>query len=86
MIFSIDKLRAVIKSNKNRISERILLLISFIGGFIGAIFAMIIFRHKIKKISFMVKFIFIVMLELIIGNYYFNNTLYIEFMNIFSKL
>ena len=36
----------------NRISERKLLLLSFIGGWIGALLAQNLFRHKTKKKKF----------------------------------
>ncbi|MCK5294638.1 MAG: DUF1294 domain-containing protein [Arcobacteraceae bacterium] len=70
MYYSYDKLQAI-RSNKSisRVSEINLLFSSFIGGTIGSILAIIIFRHKIKKLSFMVKFILIVAIQ--IGIYYF---------------
>lgn len=50
IIMGLDKLLAIKK--KNRISEKTLLLNAFIGGSIGSIFGMYIFRHKTKKIKF----------------------------------
>ena len=62
-IYGIDKLRAIIKSSYNRVSENKLLLLSLIGGVIGAIISMLFFRHKIKKLSFMVKFIIVLIIQ-----------------------
>ena len=65
--YSYDKLQAI-RNGKNisRVPEINLLFSSFIGGTVGSILAMIIFRHKIKKLSFMLKFIFIVILQIVI--------------------
>ena len=49
-LYGIDKYLAMKK--KYRISEYRLLLLSFLGGSIGAILGMKIFHHKTKKISF----------------------------------
>ena len=67
LIYSIDKLQAIRNNNKNivsRISEKLLLLSSFVGGSIGSFLAMVIFRHKIKKLSFMIKFIIVVSMQI----------------------
>lgn len=45
-----DKVLAIL--NKNRVTEKNLLLLSILGGAIGGLCAMIIVRHKIRKISF----------------------------------
>ena len=60
IFMGIDKLFAIIK--KRRISENTLLFITIIGGSIGSILGMILFRHKIRK----PKFLIIVPLSLII--------------------
>jgi len=71
LVYGYDKLQALrAKKYLSRVSEVRLYLLSFIGGSIGAFIAMILFRHKIKKFSFMWKFIFIVILQ-IICLYYF---------------
>lgn len=49
-IFGIDKLKAI--KDKWRIPEKILFLLSIIGGSVGALLGMYIFRHKTKKIAF----------------------------------
>ena len=63
VLMGIDKIQAI--RNKKRISEASLLIISLIGGSIGTILSMIIFRHKIRKI----KFLLLVPLFLIISIY-----------------
>ena len=52
LLMGIDKFQAIRK--KYRISETALLFISLIGGSIGTILGMIIFKHKIKKIKFII--------------------------------
>jgi len=66
-IYGIDKYLAL--KDKRRVSEYSLLLLSFVGGSIGAFVSMILFRHKIKKVSFMIKYIVIVIFQCIIGCY-----------------
>ncbi|MDU5977687.1 MAG: DUF1294 domain-containing protein [Finegoldia magna] len=48
--FLIDKKKAV--HNKYRIAENILIFLCIIGGFIGALNSMIIFKHKLYKKKF----------------------------------
>jgi uncharacterized membrane protein YsdA (DUF1294 family) len=78
-VYGYDKLVAIRNNNgKNisRISENKLLFIAFIGGIFGSISAMIIFRHKIKKVPFVVKFILVLMTQIVIFwlyIYYFLN-------------
>ena len=50
IVYAVDKFKAINK--KERISELSLFLLGFIGGPIGALMAMLLFRHKTKKIKF----------------------------------
>ncbi len=50
IVFGIDKYKAI--KNKYRIKEKTLFFLAIIGGVIGAIFGMKIFRHKTLKPSF----------------------------------
>jgi len=50
ILYGLDKYKAI--HNMWRIPEIVLISISFIGGGIGSILGMIIFRHKTKKLSF----------------------------------
>ena len=49
-IYGVDKIQA--KRKKSRISERALLLCSFLLGGCGAIFGMVVFNHKTSKMKF----------------------------------
>jgi uncharacterized membrane protein YsdA (DUF1294 family) len=65
-LYGYDKIKAI-QNNKNisRISEKALLFSSLLGGTIGSLFAMVLFRHKIKKFSFLIKYIFVVAIQVI---------------------
>lgn len=51
-VYGLDKGRA--KSGKWRIPERTLLLLALIGGSLGALAGMIMFRHKTRKAKFFI--------------------------------
>ena len=73
ILYGIDKLKAM--QNKKyiqRISEKTLLISSFVGGSLSSIVAMVLFRHKIKKLSFMIKYVLIVIIQVIGVYLYFN--------------
>ncbi|MEN9910008.1 MAG: hypothetical protein RLZZ540_3167 [Bacteroidota bacterium] len=61
-IIGYDKYLA--KNNKRRISEKTLLTFAFIGGTIGSGLAMLIFRHKTSKTSYLWKFWIIVFIQI----------------------
>ncbi|MGO4905322.1 DUF1294 domain-containing protein [Flavobacterium sp. W20_MBD1_R3] len=67
-IIGVDKKFAV--EQKWRISERLLLLASVIGGTIGSGLAMLFFRHKTSKMSFLWKFFLIVFLQVFVVYFY----------------
>ena len=52
IVYGLDKGRA--RSKKWRISEKTLLLLSLAGGSAGALAAMLLFRHKTRKLKFVV--------------------------------
>lgn len=66
LIYGIDKWLAI--AQKRRISELFLLSTAFVGGTLGAVLGMFIFRHKVSKTSFLVKFLFVVGIQ--IGLYF----------------
>ncbi len=69
-LYGYDKLQAIRdKKDIQRISEQTLLNIALMGGTIGATLSMILFRHKIKKLSFMIKFIVVVLVQISISYY-----------------
>lgn len=61
----IDKQKA--KKSKRRISEKTLFTLAFLGGGIGGIAGMYIFRHKTKKARFIIGFPAIVIFEILIA-------------------
>lgn len=44
------------RRNAMRVPEYVLLLVGFLGGTVGALFARTLFRHKTKKLSFRLQF------------------------------
>ena len=54
LLFGIDKLLA--KKDKRRIPEKDLLGMSLIGGAIGGLLGMFLFKHKTSKMSFIWRF------------------------------
>lgn len=52
LLFGLDKYRA--KKHLWRIPEKVLLITSFLGGSLGALFAMIMFSHKTKHLKFII--------------------------------
>ncbi len=63
IIYAVDKYKAINK--KRRISELTLFFLGFIGGAVGAMLSMFIFRHKTKKFSFYFLNIFFMIIWLI---------------------
>lgn len=74
ILFGTDKLIAKKKIpsfiKKNRISEKSLHLASLFGGTPGSILAMVIFRHKTKKIKFIFTTFSIALMQLLFFNSY----------------
>ncbi|HSD15438.1 MAG TPA: DUF1294 domain-containing protein [Flavobacterium sp.] len=68
LLYGIDKWLAI--NQKSRVPERFLLLFALIGGSIGALLGMLLFRHKISKFSFLWKFFGILILQ-VVSVYYF---------------
>ncbi|UOK43147.1 MULTISPECIES: DUF1294 domain-containing protein [Flavobacterium] len=67
LLYGIDKWLAI--NQKSRIPERFLLVFTFIGGSIGALSGMVLFRHKISKLSFLWKFFTILIFQAILVYY-----------------
>lgn len=70
LIIGYDKYLA--KRNKRRIPEKTLLSFMLIGGTIGSAIAMLFFRHKTAKKSYLLKFWTIITIQIliIIGLFY----------------
>lgn len=60
-IFGLDKLKARVGSRRMR--ERILWVLAFLGGSVGALLGMQVFRHKTKKLSFQTVLALIILLQ-----------------------
>lgn len=69
VLMGIDKKRA--KNHQSRISEKTLLVSALIGGTIGSGFGMLFFRHKTAKKSFLCRFWLLVLIQLLLGWFYF---------------
>lgn len=67
LIMYIDKRKA--KLGRWRIPEKTLFLITALGGGIGTIAGMYVFRHKTQKLQFVIGFPFITILEIILAIY-----------------
>lgn len=63
-ITGIDKWLAI--KQKSRVSEKTLLLLVAIGGTLGSALAMLLFRHKTSKLSYLWKFFAIVIVQIAI--------------------
>lgn len=64
LVFGYDKWLA--KNNRKRISEFNLLLLAGIGGIIGGVLGMNLFRHKTNKFSFILVFYSILILQIVL--------------------
>jgi uncharacterized membrane protein YsdA (DUF1294 family) len=60
-VYGLDKQRSVIGGR--RVQERTLHILAFLGGWPGAILGMRHFRHKTKKLSFLIVFMLVVLLH-----------------------
>lgn len=63
-VIAYDKYLA--KKHKRRIPEKILLAFVLFGGTIGSGLGMLIFRHKIAKASYLLKFSAILIIQIIV--------------------
>jgi uncharacterized membrane protein YsdA (DUF1294 family) len=64
VIYGIDKAKS--RNNSRRYSEKTLWLLAFVGGSLGSLLAMKIFRHKTKKISFQALLAVILAMQLVV--------------------
>lgn len=75
ILMGIDKYRA--RNNIWRLKEYILIFIALIGGSIGILFGMLIFRHKTNKNRFCIGIPILYILNVIVNNliiYILNNS------------
>ena len=64
LIYGLDKYKSV--KHKYRISEKTLIVLSIIGGTLGAPLGMIVFHHKTKKIKFIISIPLILIIWIIV--------------------
>ena len=69
LIFGYDKKQSI--EGGWRISEKNLLTLALVGGTAGAIMGQKFFRHKTQKTSFLMKFIIIMIIQLVLVAIYF---------------
>nr|WP_315170626.1 DUF1294 domain-containing protein [uncultured Flavobacterium sp.] len=62
VLIGYDKI--VAQKHKRRIPEKTLLTFVFFGGTLGSGLAMLLFRHKTRKTSYLLKFWLIVILQI----------------------
>ena len=72
-LYGIDKLKA--KKGAWRIPESTLLLVAFLGGSLGALLGMELFRHKTKHAKFKVLVPLFLLLHIALGVYIFKSGL-----------
>ena len=72
-LYSIDKLKA--KKGAWRIPESTLLLVAFLGGSLGALLGMELFRHKTKHAKFKVLVPLFLILHIALSVYIFKSGL-----------
>lgn len=65
LFFGIDKMKAGLRHR--RVRERTLFVLALLGGSIGALAAMNLFRHKTKKVSFQTILMLIVLLHIFLA-------------------
>ena len=72
ILYGYDKALALTThKNISRISENKLLFSTLLGGAIGSLSAMLLFRHKIKKTSFILKFFIVLIVQILLAFFYY---------------
>ena len=72
LLYGIDKRKA--RNHQWRISEASLICVAVLGGSVGALLGMFIFRHKTKHLKFLIGVPLILILQIALGLYYFLGT------------
>lgn len=73
VIAGYDKYLAL--KNRYRIPENTLFLLAAIGGSLGLLLAMFLFKHKTSKTSFIIKFSGIFLIQIVVLVWNFNGTI-----------
>ncbi|KAF2511347.1 DUF1294 domain-containing protein [Flavobacterium foetidum] len=61
LLVGYDKFQA--RRHNRRIPESVLFILAFIGGTIGLLTGMFFFRHKTSKTTFIMKFLYIILVQ-----------------------
>ena len=64
LITGYDKFQA--RRHNRRIQESVLFILAFIGGTIGLLTGMFFFRHKTSKTTFIMKFSYIIIVQIVV--------------------
>ncbi|MFD2942277.1 DUF1294 domain-containing protein [Flavobacterium notoginsengisoli] len=64
LITGYDKFQA--RRHNRRIPESVLFILAFIGGTIGLLTGMFFFRHKTSKTTFIMKFSYIIIVQIVV--------------------
>lgn len=64
LTFAIDK--GLSRVHRTRVPENTLLALTFVGGSLGGLISMTIFKHKISKIHFLLRFFGILIAQIFI--------------------
>ncbi|MGG7034906.1 MAG: DUF1294 domain-containing protein [Flavobacterium sp.] len=75
LTFALDK--GLSKVHRTRISEKTLLTLTFVGGSLGGLISMTIFKHKISKVHFLLRFFGIMIAQTFIL------VLFVKYLNLF---
>ncbi len=75
MMFGIDKSKA--RRGGRRISEAGLFMISFVGGAVGGLLGMLLFRHKTQKLGFKAMMFIIILINIYLYYWLYLNVLVI---------
>ncbi|MBB4800847.1 uncharacterized membrane protein YsdA (DUF1294 family) [Flavobacterium nitrogenifigens] len=59
-----DKFQA--RRHRRRIPESVLFIMAFIGGSVGLLIGMFFFRHKTAKTTFIMKFSYIILVQIVV--------------------
>ena len=78
-----DKNAAI--NNKRRVKERTLIIVSLLGGAAAMLFALLVFRHKVRRLKFMVGIPFIILMQIGAIMFVFNSNLSVGYYEIKSE-
>ncbi len=66
VLYALDKCSALTNGKFIRIPERTLHVLALVGGSLGALVGQFVFRHKVRKTSFLIVYYLIVVLQALV--------------------